>query len=202
MQTDRTRTWLVAGTGLLLVALIAARTVLRPAPELPKIAELPAFTLKDQHGQPISAAALRGKVWAANFIFTSCPDVCPVLTRQMGLLRKRALSEGLALRYVSFSVDPETDTPEVLASYAKRHGAAFDDWSFLTGPIDDVKAVVVEGFRQSMERTADAEKANVLHGTHFVLVDKRGAIRGFYESTEKGLVQLADDAARLQDEAG
>jgi protein SCO1/2 len=200
MQPDRKRNLLVAGTGLALVALIGARTLV-PEPPLPRVAALPAFSLTDQHGKSLSAADLRGKVWAADFIFTSCPDVCPLLTRQMVLLRKRTLSEGLALHYVSFSVDPETDTPEVLARFAKQHGAVFDDWSFLTGPIDQVKAVVVKGFSQAMERSGEGAKANVLHGTHFVLVDKTGTIRGFYESKDKGLVQLADDAERLEDEA-
>jgi len=199
MQPDRTRNLLVAGTGLALVALIGARTLVPETP-LPRVAALPAFTLTDQHGKSLSAADLKGKVWAADFIFTSCPDVCPLLTRQMVLLRKRTLSEGLALHYVSFSVDPETDKPAVLAQFAKRHGAVFDDWSFLTGPIDDVKAVVVKGFRQAMERSGEGAKANVLHGTHFVLVDRNGIIRGFYESTDKGLVQLADDAERLEEE--
>jgi protein SCO1/2 len=202
MQPDRTRTLLVAGTGLALVGLIGARTLFPPEPELPRIAALPAFALTDQHGAKLAVGDLKGKVWAANFIFTSCPDVCPLLTRQMGLLRKRTLSEGLALRYVSFSVDPETDTPEALTRFAKLHGAVFDDWSFLTGPIEDVKAVVVQGFRQAMEHKLEAGKANVLHGTHFVLVDKQGNIRGFYESTEQGLVQLADDAERLEAEKG
>ena len=102
------------------------------------------------------------------------------------------------LRFVSFSVDPAYDTPQVLARYALEHGAERPGWSFVTGPLDDVRKVVVETFRQSMQHVEDGGKsANVLHGTHFVLVDASGAIRGYYASDTAGMRRLGRDASRL-----
>ncbi|MDD9967515.1 MAG: SCO family protein [Myxococcales bacterium] len=170
------------------------------AKPLPKLAQVPEFALTRHTGSPLSRGDLRGHVWIANFIFTSCPDVCPLLTRKMGELRQGLVRNGHAVRFVSFSVDPDTDTPEVLRAYAEERDALFDDWAFVTGPIGDVKRVISEGFRQRMERDPN-EPANVFHGSHFVLVDRTGMIRGYYRSEHDGLLQLSRDAAGLTEES-
>ena len=95
----------------------------RAVPPLPRIAAVPAFELQDQQARTTTQEALRGKVWIANFMFTSCPDVCPLLTAKMGHVRTKLRDERASVRFVSFSVDPVTDTPEVLARYATEQGA-------------------------------------------------------------------------------
>ncbi|MGD8860415.1 MAG: SCO family protein [Myxococcales bacterium] len=170
----------------------------KPEP-LPRIAQVPAFELDDQDAEAITAESLRGKVWVANFMFTSCPDVCPLLTAKMLHLRTELRPVRDAMRFVSFSVDPDTDTPQVLRKYAEEQGANQPDWRFLTGPLDRVKDVIVGGFKQNMQQqpAEPGEPPNIMHGSHFVLVDRELTIRGFYRSDDVGLKRLARDARRL-----
>lgn len=164
--------------------------------ELPVVAQVPAFSLLDQHGNTVTGETLKGQVWIANFIFTSCPDVCPLLTRKMADLRTGLVRGGSDVRFVSFSIDPQTDTPDVLRAYAQKRGADHPDWYFLTGSIDSIKAVVVSGFKQLIR--PDPKRAdNILHGSHFVLVDRALAVRGFYRSDADGLLSLSRAAAQL-----
>lgn len=161
-----------------------------PAVEpLPVLGEVPAFSLTDATGATVTAADLRGKVWVADFIFTSCPDVCPVLSAHMAEVQGHYAGND-RVRLVSFSVDPGTDTPPVLAAYGARFGADPVKWSFLTGPIDTLKPVVVDGFKMMLERV-DARveppaPATVLHGERFVVVDEEGRIRAYPDPKEPG----------------
>jgi protein SCO1/2 len=172
-------TWRRLGLALVL----AFGAACKDAQELPSYGPLPEFSLKDQRGQTVTQRDLQGKVVVVDFIFTSCPDVCPLLTEQLAALRKQ-IPDAAPLQLVSFSVDPEHDTPERLQQFAAAHGADLRDWSFLTGSLDDVKRVVSSGFKQAMEAEPDrpGKPRNVLHGTHFVLVDQSGQIRGFFAS--------------------
>jgi protein SCO1 len=172
-----------------------------PAAPLPRFGALPDFTLQNQHAQTVSARELRGRVLVIDFIFTSCPDVCPLLTEQLSALRKQ-LPERAPLQLLSFSVDPEHDSPERLRQFAAAHGAVRVDWWFLTGPLDEVKRVVVQGLKQAMEAQPAAadHPANVLHGTHFVLVDAAGEIRGFYPSDQDGRRALSSAVSTLLSE--
>lgn len=147
----------------------------------------PSFQLTDQSGAPRTAADFLGKVWVANFIFTSCPDVCPVLTAKMAALQL----QFPAVTYVSFSVDPGTDTPPVLLAYAQRFHA-LPGWYFLTGPVDDVRRVVVDGFKQAMQSMAvnPGEPQAIIHGDRFVVIDRLGRMRGFPESQSPEIAEL------------
>jgi protein SCO1 len=168
-------------------------------PELPAIAAVPAFALLDQDARVLERDQLRGHVWVANFMFTSCPDVCPVLTERMSGLRTQLAAQRGKVRFVSFSVDPQHDTPAVLKKYAREHRADYADWSFVTGPIERVKDVVVAGFKQTMEPLAagDSRARTVLHGSHFVLIDDKLAIRGYYPTDPEGLKRLERDTQLL-----
>jgi protein SCO1/2 len=184
---------------LLLSLSLLLAAACRGQPELPKIAQVPAFSLRDQDGAAVDRDKLRGRIWIANFMFTSCPDVCPILTGKLASVRGRLVGDRVKARFVSFSVDPQTDTPAVLKRYAQSRNADHEDWRFLTGPLDQVKHVVVEGFKQSLQ-TAPAEAGQpqaILHGSHFVLVDRALYIRGYYASDEEGLLRLARDARIL-----
>ena len=181
--------------GLVAVCLLACAR-----PELPQLGDVPEFTLRDQRDQPVSARDLRGKIWIANFMFTSCPDVCPLLTTKLAGVRTRLVADRTMVQYVSFSVDPGTDTPAVLAKYVAEHHVDFRDWRFLTGPLGDIKQVVVGGFKQLMQLDPKAKPGSpesILHGSHFVLVDGKLAIRGFYPSDDEGLLRLARDTRIL-----
>lgn len=155
--------------------------------KLDRFGQLPQFSLQNQFGKTFSDSDLRGRVVVVDFIFTSCPDVCPLLTEQLGALRKRMPAEA-PLSFVSFSVDPEHDTPERLRAFAQQHGVDVVNFWFLTGPIAEVKRVVTLGFKQAMEAepVREGKPRNVLHGTHFVLVDQHGEIRGFFANDKEG----------------
>ena len=168
--------------------------------ELPELGNVGDFQLTDQGGRPVTAATFRGKVWAAAFFFTRCPTVCPRITRRMLDLQRAAKSGGVNLSLVSFSVDPENDTPEVLTAYAKQYGADLTSWRFLTGDLEVVRKTSEQGFKLALDGkpTPGADHLGLFHGSHLVLVDGRGQIRGYYRTSEdEQMAQLLKDAAAL-----
>ena len=172
----------------------------RRASELPALGDVGTFNLVDQGGRPVSAESMRGQVWAAAFFFTRCPTVCPRITRRMRDLQQAAAKEGIKLQLVSFSVDPEHDTPEVLTAYAKQHGAETESWRFLTGDLEVVRKTSELGFKLALDgkATAGAEHFGLFHGSHLVLVDGAGQIRGYYRTSEDSqMAQLLRDVAAL-----
>lgn len=185
---------------------------LRPrAPELPVLGEVPSLALTDQAGRPFTRASLEGRVTIANFIFTSCPTICPVLTGKMRGLVER--TQGASLGFVSFSVDPDNDTPAVLAAYGQKHGADFARWSFVTGPREALEKAVVDGFKVGIDRTrraggggegggAEPDVWDIVHGEHFVLVDAAGRIRGYYRAEPATMDALVRDATGLAEAGG
>ena len=105
------------------------------------------------------------------------------------------------VRYVSISVDPEYDTPQVLAEYAQRFSADATRWQFLTGPLKDIEKTVVNGFKIHMGKAEpsanDPTLIEIMHGEHFVLVDREGVIRGYYRADNDGLRTLENDVRDL-----
>jgi protein SCO1/2 len=160
--------------------------------------KLPGFSLTNQAGQPFESRRLADRVWVANFVFTRCPTICPMLTKQMARLQKRT-RHLQDVRLVSFTMDPQHDTPEVLAAYGKKHGADFERWSFLTGSFQAMADAVVHGFRVSMGDKESGTPAHaILHGTRFVLVDGASRIRGYYDvSEQQGFEALVADLQLL-----
>jgi len=171
-----------------------------PVPRPPPVlATLPGFQLTDQDGRPFGSADLAGRVWVASFIFTRCETVCPRITGQMARIQARTRNLEPALHLVSFSVDPEHDTPARLAAYARAHRASPRMWTFLTGPADAVQATVEKGLRVSMGREpGDPSPAAISHGTHLVLIDGAARIRGYYDPEAPDAVdRVIRDAALL-----
>ncbi|MEM9864650.1 MAG: SCO family protein [Myxococcota bacterium] len=163
---------------------------------IPVLTGVPDFALERQDGESFGSANLRGRPWVANFIFTTCPSICPTLTSQMANLERR--TREVNAQFVSFSVDPENDRPEVLRAYAASHDANLDRWAFLTGDTDAMRSVIEEGMRMRMgDRAADGD---ILHGGHFVLVDGQNRIRGFYRNDGAELERLEADLRRLSAE--
>ncbi len=140
------------------------------------------FTLTDQTGRPFGTADLKGKVWVADFIFTRCQGPCPLQSARMAALQK-TFARAKDLRFVSFSVDPGYDTPAVLSEYAARYGAKPGRWYFLTGPTQKMYKLVREDFHLavSQQKGKEGQGKDVTHSLSFVLVDREGKVRGYFE---------------------
>jgi protein SCO1/2 len=167
------------------------RAVRSEVPEpLPVYRDLPDFEFQDQYGDAFGSERLRGKVWVANFIFTRCTTVCPIFTGEMYEIQNRSKQLADAIHLVSFTVDPEYDSPEVLLAYAQNHRVSPRMWSFLTGDLDQIRTTVVDGFKSAMgdANVVKADPSALFHGSHFVLVDSVGRIRGYYQSREEGVL--------------
>ena len=187
---------------VLLVAGVAAGSwylLRRPAggPDLPRIGDAPAFSLVSEQGKPVTQADLAGKVWIADFVFTRCGGSCPILSARMAALAERT-RDVAELRFVSFGVDPEYDTPEVLAGYGRKLGADPARWTFLHGPRPLVRSLIRDGFKLAVEDAPADSVEPILHSTRFVLVDGEGTIRGYYDGMDQPPVdQLEKDARAL-----
>lgn len=184
---------------LLLILVFLASSCAKRAPEPPPIiAQLPDFELLDQHGVIRDAASLRGTPIVANFIFTRCVTACPLLTSQMLNLQSRlgAAKDGVTM--LSITVDPEYDSPEILAEYARERGADYR-WIYLTGPLADVRNAIERGFRvRAGDRVPlGSDGFDILHATHLVLLDDELQIRGYYRNDEDGLEAAERDLRAL-----
>jgi protein SCO1 len=134
---------------------------LSPA-HLPVYGSVPDFALIDQRGRPVRRSDLEGKVWIASFIFTNCPDECPLMTSEMARLQSD-LAHMADLRLVSISVDPDRDTPAVLLQYAERFNADPDRWFFLTGDKQDIYRLAREGFRLGIVDPAESSHSSLVN---------------------------------------
>ena len=170
----------------------------QPKPDLPVLGQVADFSLTDSSGARVADEDLRGKVQIVDFIFTNCPDVCPTLTTKMASLQSRISSPGVG--FVSFTVDPERDTPAALDTWATQFKADRARWRFLTGEPEQLRAVVQSVMLAAEKQPVNADGSyNVVHSEKFVLLDQTGALRGFYSADEEGLKQLSADAAALAD---
>jgi len=158
---------------------------------LPVIGSIPEFEFIDSEGQSVNLNTLKGKVWVADFIFTTCTMACPIMTGNMNTIHKR-YKKNDDLRLVSISVYPEYDTPEVLKEYASQYDANTDKWHFLTGKEATVKNIIKNGFK-----IGDYEDI-IFHSEKFALVDKNGMIRSYYNGMKtEDMDKLKKDINRL-----
>lgn len=156
---------------------------------------LPSFELVNQDAQPFGTAQLAGKIWIADFIFTTCPGPCPIISTRMSELQRPL--EKTDIHLVSFTVDPEKDTPEVLHAYAEKLNAQPARWDFLTGARDAIYALTRDGFKLAVSDGSE-ETGVPVHSTRLVLVDRRGVIRGYYDALAPDAVtKLLADANHL-----
>lgn len=200
---------------LLLLALLAYRNLsLGQAKSLENFGDAPAFALIDHLERPVSSDDFRSKIVLANFIYTNCPDICPLLSLKMRAIQDRLSQEkllGAQVQLLSFTVDPARDTPEVLRAYAERHQADSSAWRFLTGPEDELVPLIVQGFRlgvtalppKPVSQRVDSPAADghgfyeVMHSGRFVLIDRQGQIRAYYDGRELDLEQTVRDIRQL-----
>jgi protein SCO1/2 len=156
---------------------------------------LPNFELVNQDAQPFGSAQLAGKIWIADFIFTTCPGPCPIISTRMSELQRPL--EKTDVQLVSFTVDPEKDTPEVLRAYAEKLHAQPQRWNFLTGSREAIHSLSRDGFKLGLS-DSDEEGGDPVHTTRFVLVDRRGTIRGYYDAlAPDSVTKLLADANHL-----
>ena len=208
-QTDNTinekrkvdkSTLIWVGLGAIIIAIAGINlwsmfdTKLEGSPDLPKLAEasVPDFSLTNQQGQSLSRSNMAGKIWIADFIFTNCPTICPVMTQEMARLQSEFVADPIY--FVSFSVDPERDTVDVLSRYATAYGADDRRWHFLTGE----KASIYQLAEQGFSLAAGHPGSEILHSPRFVLVAPDGKIHGRYDSRRKpAMLRLRRDVKAL-----
>lgn len=153
---------------------------------------VPEFTLINQDGKNFGSADLRGKIWIADFIYTTCPGPCPMISTRMSDLQEPLKNTDVHL--VSFSVDPAKDTPQVLRGYAEKLQAEPGRWDFLTGPRSTIYNLSRDGFKLAIGE----EKGIPIHSTRMILVDRHGAIRGYYDAAGADAVtKLVADTTHL-----
>ena len=173
------------------VLVLSLTACIRHTSSLPVYYDVPAFDLVAQDGQPFHSAVLAGKIWVADFIYTTCPGPCPRMTSQMHEVQE-AIVKMPDVKLVSFTVDPARDTPVVLADYAKTHGASSEHWYFLTGPETTLQKLDRDVFKLGNVDSA------LEHSTRFVLVDRQSRIRGYYDTSEsRAIPRLIDDIYAL-----
>ena len=149
--------------------------------DLPQLFPVPNASLVDETGRAVTLDSMKGSVTVYDFIFTNCSGTCPMMTANMRALTKK-VDQDAPVKFVSISVDPVRDTPEVLAEYAKR--VRNDDrWIFLTGDRDAIVKLSVEGFKLAAGDPAPGGEA-LLHSSKFAVADRTGMIRQYYGGTD------------------
>ncbi len=197
MSVRRGLLWGVLVAVLFVVAAAALVQQLRRPDPPPILGQVPDFTLTNRDGRTVRRSDLAGAPWIADFIFTRCPASCPIMTARMAKL-ERGLPPDLGVRFVSFTVDPDHDTPEVLQKYAASFKVP-DRWFFLTGDKDQLYRLSQEGFKLGVEINPEPGTLEpILHSTRFVLVDGEGRIRGYYDGfDEESVKKLEGDLGAI-----
>ena len=196
---------MVAGLGILIGTVLWIKLAPQPRfvassrsslEEMSQYGSVPDFSLIERSGRTIGLQQLRGSIWVADFIYTDCQETCPLQSAEMARLQDE-LPAQKAIKLVSFSVNPEKDTPLVLSQYADRFKASSDRWLFLTGGHEEIKNLVQNGFRLSVATTS-GDPGVILHSPRLVLIDRQAQIRGYYDSRDnKALQRLRRDVAIL-----
>lgn len=182
----------VAGV-LLLTGLRACQS--RKLQPLPKLSEVPSFSLTRHDGAAFGSADLENRVYLVSFFFTSCQTVCPAIMRSMQKVQARLAQHPASNRVhlVSISVDPEYDTPAVLTAWAERSKVSLDRWHLLTGARADIEALVVGGFRTAMGEKEETSPGliDISHSMKLVLVDRDGWVRHYFSAESEQDLELA-----------
>ncbi|MDZ7343419.1 MAG: SCO family protein [candidate division KSB1 bacterium] len=181
------------------ISVVAARWLAARQEPLPVLGTVPEFVLIERSGQPFGSNDLRGNIWVADFIFTNCAGTCPIMTTAMAELQAAITEQKLDdVKLVSITVDPERDTPEVLAKFAEGYGAQVNHWFFLTGDGAAIQELANKGVRLSAATSGGPEEEPIIHSNRFVLVDRQARIRGYYDGTDEAEVRrLWRDLERL-----
>ena len=193
----------VPGWSVLLSLLLLALVGCRPEPQLQAFGPAPGFSLIDQTGRPFGSTDLAGRVALANFIYTSCTDTCPLLSATMGQVQEHLKADGAfggKAVLLSFTLDPERDTPQVLTAYGERFGVDAAGWKMLTGTSDQL-GQLAQDFKlgRPIPLPPDARNplVNLMHSNRFVLVDPSGQVRAYYSGESLDVQEVVRDIRRL-----
>jgi len=148
---------------------------------LPVIREAPSFTLPNLQGEPVSLADYRGKVVLLEFMFTSCPDICPVTTNRMAGVQERLIEEqlfGSRVQFLTVTFDPEVDTPEVLREYASIYGMQADGWTILRGSEEETKRIT-DSYGIMVQKLGAGSISHSV--TSLMLIDGQQRIRSIFK---------------------
>lgn len=159
---------------LLVVAFYFVLVSQKPDGPLPVLGQVSYFELTDVDEKTVTLNDLKGKTWVANFIFTSCQGPCPILTKKVSQLQKE-YHDRQNVEFVTVTVDPKRDSPAKMKEYGERFGANFDQWYFLTGPYDNIKALMFDQMKLGVSENI------MTHTERMVLLDGEGQIRGYYQ---------------------
>jgi protein SCO1/2 len=158
---------------------------------MPVLFDAPKFELTNQDGQPFKSEQMAGKIWIADFLFTSCPHECPMMTAAKKRLSDKFKDQS-KLHFVSITTDPKTDSPAVLKKFGDKYKVDFNRWHLLTGDKKKIVGISQDGFKLP----ASIDKPS--HSQRFVLIDEKGKVRGYYESESKeDQEKLASDIKSL-----
>jgi len=175
-------------------------------PDLPRYFKVPEFNLTNEFNKPFGTNDLKGKTYLASFAFTSCPSSCPGLMKNLQKVQKRIRGLGTKVAILTFTVDPETDTPKVLHKYARGYQANPFVWSFLTGTNKELHSLLVKGFKVPVGELEETKKVfngedvtlyDIAHSEKIVLVDWEGMIRGYYSTDNDNINKLMIDLGLL-----
>ena len=187
--------WVALGVIIIVITGINLWSVFGTKPEVlteTVAVSVPDFSLTNQKGESLGLADMVGKIWIADFIFTSCPTICPAMTQEMARLQSEFVADPVY--FVSFSVDPERDTTEVLTRYAKAYGADDRRWHFLTGEKTHLYELAEQGFSLA----AGHNGSEILHSPRFVLIKPNGNIHDSYDSRSgPAMLRLRRDVKTL-----
>jgi protein SCO1/2 len=170
----------------------------KTAEDVPVLAQLPEFSLVDQDEQVFDRGTMKGDFWVSAFVFTHCRSTCPRLTAHMKGLQTR-LADLKSVSLLSVTVDPRNDTPGVIKAYMTKNELDESNWRFVTGDEEEIRRVVVDGFRVGMgdEESQSAGSDEIMHSNAFVLVDPQARVRGYYRANNEGIADLERDLRAL-----
>jgi protein SCO1 len=159
--------------------------------------KIPEFRFLNEDSICVSNKNFKNKIWIAEFFFASCPTICPVMNLQLKKLNKETRALNKHIQFLSFTIDPENDTPTILKDYKKRHRINAGNWTFLTGEEAETHALGINNFLTFAGKDVEAA-GGYAHSGAFTLVDKEGIVRGVYEVTNFDLSVNKNEYARLK----
>lgn len=154
--------------------------------------DVPAFIATDQNGKAVSKQDMLGKVWLTHFIFTRCAGPCPLMTAKMKQIQD-ALGDA-SVTLVSFTVDPAYDTPAILKQYMQDRSASERNWLMLSTGTEPSVQTLAKAMHIGVSKAGE----EIVHGTHFILVDKQGRVHGYYSGTDdEGWKNAVSEAKKM-----
>jgi protein SCO1/2 len=162
--------------------------------------QVPAFQAVDQINKPVTLDTVKGQVWLTHVLFTRCPDICPPMTANMAKVQQALTNENIPVKIISFTIDPEHDTPEVLKTFGEKYGVDFTNWHFVSGyTFQDIQQLVKQAFKGQVSQVTSSDPNRVLfnHPSQFYLIDQTGKVRKFYDGIKPDVKQITADVKEI-----